>query len=175
MPLPVSEPDSKVESEQQEPLPVPGLVFIWAPSNTLSVQEIYQRIQSGTNLDQVAFNEGGITFWNLQTLGHQENPHFYCNMPDAAGKYYLPTFCCEDTEKREVEIEEEEHHLEGEDSQVPPEPIQGSALTPSNYIPDSENASQSVSITSEQSPFNQEWEEQITSQIETVFNLPKTP
>ena len=95
-------------------------------------------------------------------------------MPDAAGKYSLSTFH-KGTEEREVEVEEEEHQIEGEDSQVPPVPAQGSTSTHSNYILDSENTSQSISITSEPNPFNQEWEEQIMLQIDMVFNLPKTP
>ena len=72
------------------------------------------------DLDQVAFNEGRITFWNLQTLDHQENPHFSCDLPDTAGEYSLQTFW-EDTEEREVEVEveEEEHQIKGEDSQAP--------------------------------------------------------
>ena len=109
-------------------------------------------------------------------LDHQENPQFYHDTPDTAGEYPLSTFW-EDTEEREVEVEEEEHQIEGEDSQAPLQPIQGPdpKSADSNYIPDSENASQSVSITLEQNPFNQEWEEHIESQIDQVFNFPKTP
>ena len=176
-PLPTLESDSKAELEQEKSLPVPNnLVFTWAPSNMLSVQEIYQRIWSGTDIDQVAFNKGGITFWNLQTLDCQENPHLYCDMPDAAGEYSLTRFS-KDTEEGEVEVEveKEEHHSEEEDSKVLLQPIQGSAMTHSNYILGSENASQSISITSEPNPFDQEWEEQIMLQIETMFKLPKTP
>ena len=125
----------------------------------LSIQEIYQRIQSGTDLDQVAFNKGRITFQNLQTLDCQENPHLYCDSPDTAGKYSLSTF--QEEEEREVEVEEVEHQIKGKDSQAPLMPIQGLdlELTHSNYILDSENASQSVSITLEQNPFDQEWKE----------------
>ena len=43
-PLPTLEPVSDTESEQEEPLPVPNLFFTQAPSNTMSVQKIYQRI-----------------------------------------------------------------------------------------------------------------------------------
>ena len=95
-------------------------------------------------------------------------------MCDAADEYFLSKFW-EDTEERELEGEEEEHQIKGEDSQAPLQPIQGSTLTHSNYILGSENASQSISIRSELNPFNQEWEEQITSQIEMVFKLTKTP
>ena len=57
---------SASESEESaEPILVPAQIFTQAPSNTLSIQQIYQRIRSGTDLDQVAFNEGGITFRNL--------------------------------------------------------------------------------------------------------------
>ena len=96
-PLPMS------ESAQEEVLPIPMLVFTWVPSNTLSIQAIYQRIRSGTDLNQVIFNEGGITFWNLQTLDHQKNPQLYCILPDTAGEYYLPTFQEDTEEEREVE------------------------------------------------------------------------
>ena len=83
---------------------------------------------------------------------------------------------CQHSEKkkREVEVEEVESQTKGEDSQCPLQPIQGSTSTLSNYIPDSENPSQSISITLEQTPFDQEWEEGIESQIDTAFNLPKT-
>ena len=47
-------------------LPVP--LFTQVPSNLLSVQEILQRIWSGTDLDQIAFREGGITFQNLRDI-----------------------------------------------------------------------------------------------------------
>ena len=67
------------------------------------------------DLGQVAFNEGGITFQNLQTLDQQENPQFYHNSPDTAGEYSLSTF--HEEEEAEVEAEvEEEHQIEGEDS-----------------------------------------------------------
>ena len=164
-----------MESKQEEPLPVP--IFSQAPLNTLSIQQIYQGIWSGTDLYQLAFNKGGITFWNLQTLDHQENPQLYCKFPDAAGEYSLPQFQEEEEREVEVEVEVEKHQIEGEGSQPPLQSIQGSdlELTHSNYILDSENTLQSISITSEMNPFNQEWEECVESQVDTVFNLPKTP
>ena len=55
-------PESDLESEQEEPLPVPTPIFTRVPSNTLSILQIYQRIRSGIDLDQVAFNKGRITF-----------------------------------------------------------------------------------------------------------------
>ena len=145
------------------------------PSNPLNVQQIYQRIQSGIDQDQVVFNEGRITFWNLQTLDHKDNPQFHSDTPDAAGEYSLSTFQ-EETE-REVEVEEE-HQTEGEDSQAPLQPIQEQSLelTHSGYILDSEIASQSISINSELSLFNDpEWEEHLQSQLNKVFKLPRTP
>ena len=53
---------NNMESEQEAVLPIPMPIFTQVPSKMLSIQEIYQRIRSGTDLDQVAFNEGGITF-----------------------------------------------------------------------------------------------------------------
>ena len=95
-------------------------------------------------------------------------------MPDAAGKYSLST-PHEETE-REVE-REEEHQIEGEDSQAPLQPFQGLdlELTHSNYILDSENALLGVSIQLGQTPFNKEWEQQIEEQLDTMFQLPETP
>ena len=165
-----------MEQEQEEALPIPTPIFTQMTSNMLSIQEILQRIQSGTDLDQVAFTEGGITFQNLQTLDHLENPQFYSDLPDAAGKSSLSWFPEEiEEEEREVEAEEEEHHSEGEDSQAPLQHCQGSTSTHSNYIPGSENALQSVSITSELNPFDQEWEQQIMLDINTALRLPETP
>ena len=60
--------ESDLDLEQEEALPVPTPIFTRAPSNMLSVQQIYQRIQLGIDLNQVTFNEGGITFQKLQTL-----------------------------------------------------------------------------------------------------------
>ena len=96
-------------------------------------------------------------------------------MPDAAGEYSLSTFW-EETE-REVEVEEE-HQLKGGDSQVPLHPIQEKSpeLIHSGYILDSENALWSVSINLEQTPFDDPgWDQWIQTQLNKVFELPKTP
>ena len=175
-PLPTLETSSgnSMDQDQEAVLPIPMPIFTQAPSNTLSVQEIYQRIWSGTDLDQVTFTEGRITFQNLQTLDHQENPQFYSDTPNAAGEN-SSKFPKDTEEEREVEVEEKEHHSKGEDSQAPLQHCQGSALTLSNYIPDSENASWSISIILEPNPFDQEWEQQITLEINMMFRLPETP
>ena len=105
---------------------------------------MFNKFTKEYGLDQVAFNEGGITFQNLQTLDWQENTQLYQlyhTSPDAAGKYSLPSF--QEEEEREVEVEEVEHQSEGEDCQAPLQHFQGSTLTHSNYILGSENASQS--------------------------------
>ena len=115
-PLPNSVSDWESE-ESVAPTPVPAQIFTPVPSSTLSIQQIYQRIWSATDLDQITFNEGRITFWNLQTLDHQENPQLYCTLPDAAGEYSLPTFWEE--EEREVEVEEVEYQKRGKTAKPP--------------------------------------------------------
>ena len=81
----------------------------------LSIQQILNRIQLGIDLNQVTFNEGAITFLNLQSLDHLDNPQFYNDMSETSGE--SSTLFCKDTQ-REVEVEGE-HQIEGEDSQAP--------------------------------------------------------
>ena len=103
---PLPETDSDSESEELvPPIPIPIWIFTRAPSNMLNVQQIYQRIWSGTDLNQVAFNKGRITFWNLQSLDCHDNPELYHDSPDAAGEYSLSIF--QEEKEREVEVEEE--------------------------------------------------------------------
>ena len=123
--------------EQEEALPVPEPIFTRAPSNMLSVQQILQRIWSGMDLDQVTFNKGGITFWNLWDIDHFNNPQYYHDSSSAAGKNSLSRF------PGETENEGEEEQIEGGDSQLPLQPIQeqSCASTPSRTTLDLGNTS----------------------------------
>ena len=106
-------------------------LFTWVLSNTVSIQEILQRIQSGWDLDQVAFREGRITFQNLRDINRSDNPQFYSNPSDTADEDSLSRF----QEDRENEGEEE---LQGEeDHNLPLQPTP--APTPSTDILDSGN------------------------------------
>ena len=129
----------------------------------LSVQQILQQIWSGTDLDHIAFVEGGITFWNLQDIDRIENPQFYNDSPNAAGENSLSAF------DRETENKGEEEQIKGGDSQLPLQPIQMEhhASTPSRTILDLGSTSNKL----QPIPFinDSQWEEYLNSQLNKIF------
>ena len=93
-------------------------IFTQAPSNSLSIQEILQRIHLGIDLDEVAFHKSRIIFCNLQAIDRVKNPQFYNDSSDAVDKDSLSRF----PEDRENEGEEEPQ--EEEDLDLPLQPTQ---------------------------------------------------
>lgn len=71
----------------------------------LSVQKILHQIQSGTDLDQVAFSEGQITFCHLRAINQIENPQFYHDLSDTVDKDLSSRF----SEDKDSKGEEESH------------------------------------------------------------------
>ena len=159
---PGPEPEPELELEQEEALPVPTPIFTQAPSNTLSIQQILNRIWSGIDLDQITFNEGGIIFQNLQSLDYLDNPQFYSNVSATADEN---SSWFQEDRGREGEGKKE-HQIKGEGSQAPLQPIQeqSHASTPSRTIPDIGNTLNELWPI----PYL-EWEEYLHSQLNKVF------
>ena len=76
----------------------------------LTVDQVFARIQSGVDLDQPAFREGNITYWNLQNIDRNANPQFYTELSNAVGNNYEQP-CLEDSETMGDEEEEEQNPL----------------------------------------------------------------
>ena len=69
---------------QVSPEPVlPILQCLIAPSNSLSVQAILDQVRRGIDLDEIAFQEGSITYRNCRDIDCFDNPQFYNNWSDA--------------------------------------------------------------------------------------------
>ena len=54
----------------------------------LSVEQILAHIRSGVDLDQIAFREGNITYWNLWNIDRNTNPQFYTDSSDTVDNNY---------------------------------------------------------------------------------------
>ena len=74
------------------------------------VDQFLARIWSGMNLDEVAFTEGHITYWNLLNIDCNTNPQFYTDLSDAVDDNYEPPHL-EDFDSQEEEEGEEESPL----------------------------------------------------------------
>ena len=93
------------------------------------VEQLLAHIQSGIDLNQIAFREGNITYWNLRNLDQNANPQFYTNSSDAADDNYEQPY-----------LEDSEHWGEEEEEEESPLPIPGSSGSHSR-IPESEHNS----------------------------------
>ena len=74
------------------------------------VDQLLARIWSSINLDEIAFREGSITYWNLWNLDCNTNPQFYTDLSDAVDDNYGQP-CIEDIEQQGEEEEEEDSPL----------------------------------------------------------------
>ena len=74
------------------------------------VEQLLARIQSGINLDKIAFTEGNITYWNPWNLDCNANPQFYTNSSETAENNYKQP-CLEDIEQQGEKEGEEESPL----------------------------------------------------------------
>ena len=73
----------------------------------LLVAQLLARIWSGVDLDQLAFQEGSITYQNLWNIDRNTHPKFYADSSDAADDNFRQP-CLEDIEQQGEEEEEEE-------------------------------------------------------------------
>ena len=69
-------------------------------------------IQSGVNLDELAFAEGNITYRQLQRIDQQSNPHLYTEASLQEDTVYQPPRYQDNQEEgeaeEEVEVEEQQ-------------------------------------------------------------------
>ena len=65
------------------------------------------RIWSRVNLDEVAFTEGNITYWNLRRIDQQSNPHLYTEASLHEDANYEPPRYQDNPEEEEAEGEAE--------------------------------------------------------------------
>ena len=72
----------------------------------LTVDQVFACIRSGVNLDQLAFREGNITYWNLWNIDRNINPHLYTKSSNGVDDNYEQPFHKE-LENRDEEEEEE--------------------------------------------------------------------
>ena len=52
------------------------------------VDQLLARIRSGINLDELAFREGSITYWNLWNIDRNANPQFYTDLSNTVDNNY---------------------------------------------------------------------------------------
>ena len=52
------------------------------------VDQLLARIWSGINLDEIAFREGSITYWNLWNIDENANPQFYTDLSNTVDNNY---------------------------------------------------------------------------------------
>ena len=71
------------------------------------VEHLLAHIWSGINLNEVAFTDGSITYWNLWIINQNANPQFYTDKVD--DNYEPP--CLEDFDSQEEGEGEEESLL----------------------------------------------------------------
>ena len=103
----------RVPTENQIALTSTGPTQLQRPSPIaadLSVDQLLAQIQSGIDLDQVAFTEGNITYWHLQNIDRNANTQFYTESSSVVDDNYEPP-CHEDSETMGEEEEEEEISL----------------------------------------------------------------
>ena len=91
------------------------------------LETLLARIQSGKNLDEVAFTEGHITYHQLQHIDQGANPQFYTKVSQLEDTNYKPSRfqdVSSEGEEEEEQEEEEEHplpipDLSGTHSEIP--------------------------------------------------------
>ena len=77
-------------------------------------------IQSRINLDEVAFQEGNITYCQLRRIDQGQNPHLYTEASLQEDANYEPPRFQDDQEEGEVEEEVEEEEQQPLPIQLPP-------------------------------------------------------
>ena len=134
-----------------------------SPTPIQRLAAILTHIRSGVNLDEVAFQEGNITFHQLQRIDQGQNPHLYTEVSLQEDANYKPP--CYQDDQEEGELEEE---VEEEEQQ--PLPIQ---LLPRIQLatPHSEHNSRGSSL----ERLRESLEEHCGTLIETTFQLPPSP
>ena len=120
-------------------------------------------IRSGINLDEVAFQEGNITYRQLWRIDQSSNPHLYTEVSLQEDAAYHPPCYQDDQDEGEVveEVKEEEQ---------PPLPIPDPSGT-QLWIPHSERNSPGSSL----ERLRELLEEHLGTIIEVTFQLPESP
>ena len=74
------------------------------------LETLLARIQSGKNLEEVAFTEGHITYHHLRCIDQGTNPHLYTELSLNKDNNYEPPCFQDDSSQgeEEEEVEEEE-------------------------------------------------------------------
>ena len=121
------------------------------------------RIQSGVNLDEVAFTEGNITYRNLWRIDQQSNPHLYTEASLQEDAAYEPP-CYQD------DLDEEEAEEEAEVEEQQPLPM---LLQP--RIQSATLHSEHNSPVSSQERLRESLDELCGTLIEMTFHLPESP
>ena len=140
------------QSLREEPL---------TPQQHLAV--LLTRIQSGIDLDELAFPEGNITYCQLQRIDQSSNPHLYTEASLQEDTAYEPPRY----QDNQGEGEEEE---EVEDEELSPLPISGPSGTQLE-IPPSEHNSPGSSL----ERLRESLDEHLGTIIEATFQLPGSP
>ena len=131
------------------------------PQQHLAV--LLARIQSGINLDEVAFPEGNITYRQLRRIDQLSNPHLYTKASLQEDAAYQPPHY----QDVQSEGEEEEEGEVEEECPLPIPDLSGTQL----LIPRSEHNSPEPSL--ERS--RESLDEHIQTMIEATFQLPESP
>ena len=120
-------------------------------------------IWSGRDLDEVAFEEGNITYCQLWRIDQSSNPHLYTEASLLEDAAYQPPGYQDSQDKGEAveEVEEEE---------LPPLPIPGPSGIQS-MIPPSEHNSPGSSL----ERLRDSLDEHLGTIIEAMFQLPESP
>ena len=120
-------------------------------------------IQSGVNLDEIAFPEGNITYHQLQRIDQSSNPHLYTEASLLEDTNYQSPRYLDDLDEGEVE----EEVAEGE---LPPLPVPAPQGTQSGILPSEHNSPGSSSERS-----SELLDKHLGTIIEATFQLPESP
>ena len=132
-----------------------------SPEERLS--DLIACIQSGRNLDEVAFTEGNITYHQLQKIDQLANPHLYTEVSLLEDTDYQPPRY----QGNQDEGEEEEREEEGSEC---PLPIPDPSGTHSVILHSEHNSPERSSERSRES-----LNEHLGTIIKTMFQLPESP
>ena len=93
--------------ESKEKAKIEGYMSVSDEEAHHRVEQLLARIRSGENLDEIAFAEGNITFWQLRNIDHTANPKFYTESSQHMDNNYQQP-CLEDFDSQEEEEGAEE-------------------------------------------------------------------
>ena len=126
------------------------------------LNRILTRIWSGINLDEIAFQEGNITYRQLRRIDQGQNPHLYTEASLQEDAAYEPQHY-QGAQEEEEEVEEAEVEEQPLPVSLPPR-IHSATLSSEHSSPESSEARLRESL-----------EELCGTIIEETFQLPTTP